>query len=78
VLATLSTSRSDDLLAAGDSAAEALTSGYRLAFVVGLGFILTALVLAVRVLQPEGAVQPQEAVEADPHAERELAVAADA
>jgi EmrB/QacA subfamily drug resistance transporter len=78
VLATLSTSRSDTLLAAGDSTAEALTGGYRLAFIVGLGFVLAAIVLAVRVLEPEDAVQPQEAAELDPHAERELAAVADA
>jgi EmrB/QacA subfamily drug resistance transporter len=63
VLATLSTSRSDTLLAAGSSSAEALTSGYRLAFVVGLGFVLAAIAVAVRVLQPEHAAQPVEATE---------------
>jgi len=80
VLATLSTTRTDELLAAGDSSASALTDGYRLAFVVGLGFVLAAIVIAVRVLQPEHAVQPAAAESqgaiADPHAERELAVSA--
>ena len=77
VLATLSTSRSDELLAAGDSAAEALTDGYRLAFVVGLGFVLAAIVVAARVLQPEEAVEPVAVTaDVDPHAERELAVGA--
>ena len=37
VLATLATSRSDALLADGDPTAEALTSGYTLAFAVGRG-----------------------------------------
>ena len=61
VLATLSTSRSHTLLDAGRSSADALTSGYRLAFVVGLGFVLAALAVAVRVLQPEHVAQPVEA-----------------
>ena len=71
VLATLSTSRSDTLLAAGGSSAEALTSGYRLAFVVGLAFVLAAIAVAVRVLQPEHVAQPAEA------SEREQLVARD-
>lgn len=53
VLATLSTSRSEDLLAAGDPTASALTDGYQLAFTVGLGFVLVAIAVATRVLQPE-------------------------
>ena len=35
VLATLSTTRTDNLLAGGDSTASALTGGYHLAFVIG-------------------------------------------
>ena len=37
VLATLASSRSEDLLAAGESSPAALTSGYHLAFAVGAG-----------------------------------------
>ena len=40
VLATLSTSRTTNLVNGGDSTASALTSGYRLAFVIGAGLLL--------------------------------------
>jgi EmrB/QacA subfamily drug resistance transporter len=53
VLATLSTSRSNDLIHSGHHLASALTSGYHLAFAVGLGLVVAALVVAVRVLRPE-------------------------
>jgi EmrB/QacA subfamily drug resistance transporter len=59
VLATLSTTRTDNLLAAGDSAAEALTGGYRVAWIIGAGLIAAALAVAVTVLKPVRA--PQEA-----------------
>jgi EmrB/QacA subfamily drug resistance transporter len=52
VLATLSTTRSDSLLASGESAASALTSGYHLAFVIGAGLVAAAVAIAVSVLQP--------------------------
>ena len=39
VLATLSTSRSNHLLAEGESAASALTGGYHLAFAIGAGLV---------------------------------------
>ena len=42
VLATLSTTRTDGLLADGVGTASALTSGYRLAFVLGAGFVALA------------------------------------
>jgi EmrB/QacA subfamily drug resistance transporter len=45
VLATLSTSRSTSALAGGDSAAQALTSGYRLAFLVGAGLLALAIAI---------------------------------
>jgi MFS family permease len=51
VLATLSASRTDDLLAAGKPAAEALTGGYELAFWVAAGLVVAALVVAVVVLE---------------------------
>ena len=54
VLATLSTSRSDSLIADGSSKAAALTSGYHLAFWIGAALILAAIVVALTVLQPEG------------------------
>jgi EmrB/QacA subfamily drug resistance transporter len=51
VLATVSASRSDDLLADGHSAASALTSGYHLAFWIGAALVLGALTVAVTVLE---------------------------
>ena len=53
VLATLSATRSNDLIDAGKSTASALTSGYHLAFVIGAGLVVAAIVVAVTVLQPE-------------------------
>ena len=58
VLATLSTTRTDGLLADGVGTASALTSGYRLAFVLGAGFVALALVVATTVLRPAPAVAP--------------------
>jgi EmrB/QacA subfamily drug resistance transporter len=54
VLATVSATRSDNLIAAGKATASALTSGYHLAFVIGAGLVLAAIVVAVTVLEPEG------------------------
>jgi EmrB/QacA subfamily drug resistance transporter len=53
VLATLSASRSDQLIADGESAAAALTSGYHLAFGIGAGLVVVAIAIAGTVLQPE-------------------------
>jgi EmrB/QacA subfamily drug resistance transporter len=53
VLATLSTSRSDDLEAAGHSTASALTSGYHLAFWIAAGLVIAAIGVAATVIQPE-------------------------
>jgi predicted MFS family arabinose efflux permease len=47
VLATLSTSRSDHLLAGGHSVASALTSGYHLAFWVASGLVACAIAVVV-------------------------------
>jgi EmrB/QacA subfamily drug resistance transporter len=53
VLATLSATRTDNLLAAGNSAADALTSGYHLAFLIGAALVVAAIVVGVLVIQPE-------------------------
>ena len=53
VLATLSTSRSDSLEAAGHSTASALTSGYHLAFWVAAGLVVAAIGVVAIVIQPE-------------------------
>ncbi len=51
VLATLSTDRSDALLADGESLASALNSGYHLAYLIGAALILAAFAVAVAVLR---------------------------
>jgi EmrB/QacA subfamily drug resistance transporter len=53
VLATVSSSRSDDLIAGGTSTAQALTDGYHLAFWIGAALVLSAIVVAVTVLTPD-------------------------
>ena len=64
VLATLSTSRSNHLLADGESAASALTGGYHLAFAIGAGLVVAAIVVAALVLRSERvALQEAPAVE---------------
>ena len=52
VVATLSSTRTKDLLAAGHSNAAAMTSGFHLAFLVGAGLVLAAMAVAVIVLEP--------------------------
>jgi EmrB/QacA subfamily drug resistance transporter len=53
VLATLSATRSDNLIADGHSTVSALTSGYHLAFLIGAGLVVVALGVVLTVLQPE-------------------------
>jgi predicted MFS family arabinose efflux permease len=53
VLATLSTTRSNNLIAEGQSTAAALTSGYHLAFLIGAILIAAAFVVGITVLQSE-------------------------
>jgi EmrB/QacA subfamily drug resistance transporter len=52
VLATLSATRTDTLTEQGKPLGEALTGGYQLAFVVGLGLAFAALLVAVFVIRP--------------------------
>ncbi len=52
VLATVSATRTEHLLAQGESSAAALTDGYRVAFWVGFGLVVAAIAIAVTVLQP--------------------------
>jgi EmrB/QacA subfamily drug resistance transporter len=65
VLATLATSRSDGLRAAGESTAAALTSGYQLAFGIGAGLVGVALALAAFVLRSPAAEQAAQAAQAE-------------
>jgi EmrB/QacA subfamily drug resistance transporter len=53
VLATLSATRTEHLLAAGTSDAVALTEGYHVGFWVAVGLVVAALVLTQTVLKPK-------------------------
>jgi EmrB/QacA subfamily drug resistance transporter len=52
VLASLSTSQTNGLLAASVAEPAALTNGYRLSFAIGAGLVLVALLVAGTVLRP--------------------------
>ncbi|GIF48293.1 EmrB/QacA subfamily drug resistance transporter [Asanoa ferruginea] len=52
VLSTLAASRTARLVGLGHGSAEALTSGYRLAFGVGAGLVVVAFVVAFALLRP--------------------------
>ena len=51
VLATVAASESDSLEAAGRSAADALTGGYHVAFVIGAGLLTAGLAVATFVIR---------------------------
>ena len=51
ILATFATERTDGLLADGEPAAEALNSGYHLAYLIGAGLVLGAIVIAFTTLR---------------------------
>jgi MFS family permease len=65
VLATLSATRSEDLIASGTNTASALTSGYHLAFLIGAALIAAAFAVGLAVLKGDG--RPAPAPEADEH-----------
>jgi EmrB/QacA subfamily drug resistance transporter len=67
ILATLSATRSDNLHGAGHSQASALTGGYHLAFLVGAGLAVAAIVVAVTVLESE--IVAESDAETQPEAE---------
>jgi len=52
VLASLSASQTNGLLAASVAEPAALTNGYKLSFAIGAGLVFAALVVAARVLRP--------------------------
>jgi EmrB/QacA subfamily drug resistance transporter len=61
VLATLSTSHSNGLLAHGSSTPAALTSGYHLAFWIAAALVLAAIVVSVTVLRPQATAESEPA-----------------
>jgi EmrB/QacA subfamily drug resistance transporter len=65
VLATMSTSHSDRLIADGQSTAAALTSGYHLAFWIAAALVAVCIVIALTVLEPDGHVAPARERHAD-------------
>jgi EmrB/QacA subfamily drug resistance transporter len=75
VLATLATERTDGLLADGEPAASALTSGYHLAYLIGAGLVAVAIAVALTML--DGKTRPGEAAEPEP-GEAEPAYSAEA
>lgn len=71
VLSTLAASRTEGLLAAGESRAVALTGGYHLAFATGAGLLVAAFVVALTMLgRPERspAAEPEGGSPATAHA----------
>jgi EmrB/QacA subfamily drug resistance transporter len=63
VLATLSTTRTENLLAEGTSTTAALTDGYQLAFIVGAALVGVAIAVALTVLRPAEVAEPGEVTE---------------
>jgi len=66
VLATLSASRSNELIGDGESTAAALTSGYHLAFGIGAALVVVAIAVAVTVLKPEHRAKKDSEVDPGP------------
>jgi fucose permease len=66
VLATLSATRTENLLDNGDSTADALLGGYHLAFIIAAGLVAIAVVVATIVLTPKAEVQHAEEPEGSP------------
>ena len=59
MLATLSATRTETLLADGDSAAQAVLGGYHLAFWIAAGFVVAAVAVAAVVLRPAPQALPE-------------------
>ena len=66
VLATLATTRTDSLLADGESSASALTGGYHLAFLLGAGLVVVAVGVALTVLRSQTAAAAPEQAPVEP------------
>ena len=76
VLSTLAAARTGKLLAAGRGTAEALVGGYRLAFGVGVGLLVAAIVVAGAVLRDGEAAEPALAEPEEDQAAAEMVTAA--
>lgn len=63
VLATLSATRTGNLIDGGKAAASALTSGYHLAFWIAAALVVAGIVVAVSVLEPEAQAEKRAAAE---------------
>jgi hypothetical protein len=61
VLATISTGRTDDVLAAGGSKAVALTEGFQDAFLAGAGIALVGAILAATLISSRDSREMAEA-----------------
>ena len=68
VLATLSTTRAEDLIADGTATAEALNSGYHLAYLIAAGLVVLAIGVALTVLEPVPEAEAVAEAEVDPQA----------
>jgi EmrB/QacA subfamily drug resistance transporter len=66
VLATLATGRTDGLLAGGESTANALNSGYHLAYLIGAALIAVAIVVALVAFRSDAATEVTEDAHAEP------------
>ena len=64
VLATVSASRTNALIAHGRPVAVALTDGYHLAFWIAFGLVMAAIAVAATVLRPQHAEAAPASVEA--------------
>jgi EmrB/QacA subfamily drug resistance transporter len=66
VLATLASSRTEELLASGSSTASALTDGFQLAFIVAAGLVVAAIAITLTVLRSERAAAAEVEAQAEP------------
>jgi EmrB/QacA subfamily drug resistance transporter len=66
VLATLSATRSENLIAKGVFTLTALTEGYQLAFWIGAGLVVVAIAVAMTVLKPAREVMVEIQADAEP------------
>jgi EmrB/QacA subfamily drug resistance transporter len=75
VLASLSTTRTNHLLASGQASGSALTGGYHLAFVIAAGLVVVAIAVTATVFVSVRQVQDIEQVEPEPLSVGELELA---